>query len=140
MPNIERLQQALRLLDEIPDDRFHMRAVTEDCECGTAHCLAGWMAVDSWFRQNTNVNEIIPADWHRPSWPHIGRNASQLVSDAVYDLSQMLGIDERSGSRLFADGLNRAYGPHAVSKSEVRENLERLIRGEPAKAYAVIRS
>lgn len=63
MANIERLQQLVRVLEQVRDekrpfdmewwaDAFDPPSITTPVnECGTASCAAGWAARDPWFRR-----------------------------------------------------------------------------------------
>ena len=43
--NVENMQRLIAFLKELPDERFTMRVFSEEAECGTVACIAGWAAI-----------------------------------------------------------------------------------------------
>jgi hypothetical protein len=133
MANIERLKQLRRVIEEAPEDRLHMRAYSEVAECGTAYCAAGWAAVDSWFQKNTEINETL----------EVTEEGRIIVADIVADgdrdefenFADIFGIHPDDSEALFGADPARDIGPHAVSKAQVLDNIDRLLKGKPAEVY-----
>jgi hypothetical protein len=130
MANIQLLKKAIEVLDNVPKGMLHMNAITDNAECGTAHCLAGWLSVDPWFRKHTEINDIIPHDWNDWILPR-GDNGAKLAN--VFDISLI------DSSKLFDMDSFRSMESHAISKREVKRNLQRLIDGKPTIQYKVLR-
>jgi hypothetical protein len=124
--NIEALTQLRRVAVEAPDELFHMRAVVETLECGTARCLLGWMIIDPWFIQNTPISQFVPPDYDEVFMPDV---------DDMCDIAEMFGLSEKQTEKLFGDGLDTNMDPHAVPKAEVLWNINRLIAGRKARSY-----
>ena len=122
------LQRLRELIEKVPDDLLHMNTVGEVARCGTAYCLAGWMAFDPWFRANTEMGAIaldkdgIPVD--RPY--------------ALDTAGRVLGLDEDDATALMACSASVSIDPHDIPKLEVLENIDRLIAGFSAVEYAAI--
>lgn len=111
------IDEAIRVLEAVPEDLLHMRAFTESSRCGTAHCLAGWLAVDPWFRENTAIGKIFDSEGH------------PVKSVWSSDLSPILKISIGDAETLFALTISRLSSAHAVSKKAVMDNLLRLRQG-----------
>jgi hypothetical protein len=124
--NTEALQQLRRVVQDAPDDLFHMRALVEESACGTARCAIGWAAVDPWFQANTRLPGWIPSSYAGAIFP-TGR-----VWDA---LDAIFGISCSDTSNLFAGDLPMSAGKHAVSKTEVLWNIDELLAGRNALPY-----
>jgi hypothetical protein len=116
MPDVERLEQLKRVVREAPDHLFDMHLVAMRKPCGTAHCAWGWAMVDPWFLLNTDIGEVMP--WE---------------SDDRY--LELFGIDREDFDATFGGNLYSC--DPAVSKEQVIDNIDRLIRGEPAIPYPV---
>jgi hypothetical protein len=129
MANIERLTQLRRVIEEAPEDRLHMRAYSERARCGTAYCAAGWAAIDPWFQKNTEINETLK----------VTPEGRIFIADGVWnefdDFADIFGIDPDDSQALFGADPSKNLGPHAVSKAQVLDNIDRLLRGEPATVY-----
>jgi hypothetical protein len=130
MANIERLTQLRRVIEEAPEDRLHMRAWSEKAPCGTAHCAAGWAALDPWFQVNT---EILKHFFVGAS----GRvHPREYSSDAFGGLAQIFAISGQDARALFGGGLHDDDSePHAVTKGEVLKNIDALLMGKRAEFY-----
>lgn len=131
MANIKLLKKAIKVLDNVPKGMLHMNAITDKAECGTAHCLAGWLSVDPWFRKHTEINDIIPHDWNDWNVPSEKSTTNKLAG--------MLDISYKDSCRLFAMDSFLSMESHAISKREVKRNLQRLIDGKPTLQYKVLR-
>lgn len=57
MANVEALEHLKRVIRDAPKDLFDMGVFSHTTNCGTAHCAAGWAAVDPWFQKNTPILE-----------------------------------------------------------------------------------
>lgn len=127
MANVERLLQLRRVVEAAPDDRFHMRAFYEEASCGTAYCAAGWAAVDPWFQEHTEIGSIF----------RVGRDGLlEILSGTPFRrLSHIFEIGANNSWKLFGWGVARNPDPHAVSKAEVIENIDRLLAGKSAELY-----
>ena len=133
MPNLQALQQARRLIEEVDEDRLHMHAVSEVASCGTAYCLAGWMAVDPWFREHTKMGQVpLEISGLIPKNKHL---------EALGLARETLDLDHDDAAALFAWNVGSAgddTDPHAVTKYEVLANLDLLLAGRPAEFYAAV--
>jgi hypothetical protein len=129
MPNVERLKQLRRVLIEVPEDRLHMTYWSHRAECGTAHCLGGWAAVDPWFQQNTPIHEVFAV------FPN-GTVAPASEYGTFGQLAELFDLGEEQANKLFGSNLSIADDPHCVGKNEVLDNIDRLIAGEDAEPYA----
>jgi hypothetical protein len=125
--NYEALRQLRRVVANAPSDRFHMRAITEQASCGTAHCAIGWAIIDPWFQQNTKLNDLIPAD-HK-----------EQCSARLDELADLFGISTQDNDNLFALEMSTTVSPHAVRKGTVIKNIDRLLADQPTKPYAAAR-
>lgn len=94
--NIERLQQVVRVLKELPDDhhfdlenwidRSGSSGIRGD-ECGTVCCAVGWAMQDIWF-----VNEGLFEDFTEPSYYdgktyHEGFDAVEVFFDLSMEMA-----------------------------------------------------
>lgn len=57
-PNLEALRQVVRVLENLPEEKFNMNYVMRiasdeeiNLGCGTVGCAIGWAAEDPWFTQ-----------------------------------------------------------------------------------------
>ena len=127
MPNTEALTQLRRVVEAAPEELFHMRAVVEHVDCGTARCALGWAIIDPWFQANTRINEALPADYDRQQY---------LTDDGTEGvLCEIFDIDEEDTSYLFAADLSVRVDPHAVPRRTVLANIDRLLAGKRAVKY-----
>ena len=129
------LTQLRRVVADTPDHLLHMRAFTEVAACGTARCAAGGAAIDPWFREHTRINEVLPAEPYGDDW--LVTTCSSYADWKA--LAECFRLSQCDADNLFAADLNVTADPHAVSKAEVLENIDRLLAGEPAFRYAATR-
>lgn len=127
MPNVETLTQALRVLRAVPEDRLHMNVVAEIATCGTACCLAGWICLDPWFREHTEVGTI-PLD----------EDGLPPALDTLEKVGRVLGLNPANTDRLLAGRGGMLHDPHAIKPEEVEDNLLRLLDGQVAQTYWAI--
>jgi hypothetical protein len=136
MANYEALHQLRRVVSAAPEELFHMRACVERAACGTARCAFGWCIVDPWFRENTEVGQI-PIDFGVDKEQVGFRFPKGTKPHSVFDL------DITEASVLFACSnifhIND-IGEHEITRKEVLDNIDRLLRGEEPEEYAVFRS
>jgi hypothetical protein len=150
MANVERLKQLRRVVEQAPEHRFHMNHWCDtNAGCGTAYCAAGWAALDPWFRENTEIEQIFKLEHLGPDpeikglelfdvrsrdWPYIGRTFGRLAD--------MFDIEDEESERLFGQGLEADDSHnHVVTKAEVLERIDGLIEGQEIEPYeAVIES
>ena len=126
MPNTEALTQLRRVVEAAPEELFHMRAVVEHVDCGTARCALGWAIIDPWFQANTRINEALPADYDRQMY--LGYRTERVLCE-IFD------IDEKDTRYLFAAHLSVYVDPHAVPRRTVLANIDRLLAGKRAVKY-----
>lgn len=130
--NTERLLQLRRVLDEAPEERFHMRTWSEAADCGSAYCLAGFMAIDPWFRRETEVGNVFILNKH---------NCLLNVESTDIPfrfLAGVFAIAESDSENLFGYGIPLHADPHCVTRAEVRANIDRILAGRPAEIYTAI--
>lgn len=131
----EILRQLRRVINEAPEHLLHMRAVVEEAACGTARCAFGWAIIDDWFINNTDINEICKSDWNCPYFP-----VSIRCSTINLELAELFGISEKDAVNLFATEapVVVSRNAHDISKQEVLDNIDRLLRGESTVPYKVL--
>lgn len=119
---VERLKQLRRVIEAVPEDRLDMSVWCNPYHaCGTSYCAGGWAAVDPWFRENTEIGSIFVVDeQNRVEHVPDGRTFEKLAS--------LFDIDEDDADELFD-------GPDDVTKRDVINNIDRLIRGEHVLSY-----
>ena len=109
--NIERLQQLRRVVKAAPEDLWDMSGFNSHTDCGTAHCAAGWAALDPWFQEKTEILSIFDAlndeVWQRSTTTH-------------YQLMKLFGLTVKQTSDLFYN--------YSLKKWEVVTLLDMLIR------------
>lgn len=118
MPNIEALKQLRRVVENAPDDLLHMRAITEESSCGTAHCALGWAEVDPWFQDNL---------------PRI------KGEEEYFDWAERIfGLSGANANKLFAGNASHSTPAHAISKAAVLWNIDELLAGRPPRSYRAV--
>jgi hypothetical protein len=144
--NRELLLQLRRVLLEAPEDRLHMRTLCgPKAACGTAMCLAGFAAVDPWFRAHTPLSAELAAATHRLAYA--GPAAFLLRPAAVgfeveaapggWDRARdLFGLSDDDADALFGWALNYDDAAHAVTRAEVLWNLDELLAGRSPRPYA----
>ncbi len=125
--NAERLKQLRRVCKAIKPEGLDMRFFS----CGTTHCLYGWAYLDSWFRANTNIVDMLDRKGEV-----VDHNVCGNMNGFLSRAAAIFDITPTDAQYLFGIGLSPAsVGKEAISKSEVLENIDRLIRGESAEPY-----
>lgn len=124
--NTERLTQLRRVINDAPEDRLHMRVLTEEATCGTAYCAMGWAIVDPWFRKHGITRSIGNLCGH-DSWYSMVANAADYF-----------GIANEEAHWLFASGIESRSGAHSVSKAEVLWNIDELLAGRTTRPYRAV--
>jgi hypothetical protein len=124
-PNITALRQLRRVVENAPDDLLHMRNYREMSSCGTARCAAGWAAVDPWFNSHglqaaTDGSPVIFGEWRG------GISLLKFFRLSETQMRHLFMIDQ--DDELYED-------PHSVSKRQVLNQIDRILRGEPTKPY-----
>lgn len=145
MPNIEALKQARRIMVDLKIG-FDMRCLNHfKPDCGTAHCLAGWICLDPWFRANTAIGQSTRARENgvvEPAGLDDNREARRAdkslenVHDAAIfaQVQGVLGLDADDRDALL--GLNTlASWLYYASEWDVIANIDRLIAGKRAVRY-----
>ncbi len=128
--NVQRLQQLRRVVLEAPEDRWDMRTFYRKTECGTAHCMGGWCAIDPWFRENTEVREIFA----------VGKDEQIhfLKTYPTKKLGEVFGLNWEDSRTLFAVGAPFLANRFLITKAEVVANIDRILSGKPPEVYAAI--
>ena len=127
--NREALENLARVVRHAPEELFHMQAVVSHPPCGTARCAIGWAIVDPWFRENTELGELVPIDYD-------GVGFYGFDTD---DLAHLFGITEKDANKLFmVTGYFRSAEEHPVSRAEVLWNIKQLLDGKHARPYRAI--
>lgn len=127
-PNLTALRQLKRVVKAAPAERFRMRKFTEQTDCGTAYCAAGWAAIDPWFNKR--------GLYMRGDAPETPNNMW-----AQGALSEIFGLTLENTFALFAfDTPPPDIDPHAITKAEVIANIDRLLAGKRATVYRALRA
>jgi hypothetical protein len=120
--NTQALQRLRGVAENAPDDLLHMRLYREKAACGTAYCLLGWASLDPWF----NERGLVSADRDDRFWL------------ALECIRPILDISPDDCDNLFATEILDDTGPHAISKQEVLDNIDRVIAGGRALRYRAV--
>jgi hypothetical protein len=128
---IERLRQLRRVVDDAPNNLFWMTSFSTAAACGTAHCAAGWAAVDPWFQANTPILDVF-----RVSDGDVKTifGFAHLTLDA---LAEIFGIDICDARALFAFDCG-GTSHRDIDKEEVLANIDTLIEGDEIETYQAI--
>lgn len=114
---IERLEQVIRVLEELPKEKkFNIQTFMT---CGMTACACGWAGVDPWFRRRGFKTK----KYHSHS------------GDTLYDVSyrefggmdavrKFFGIDFGTSSHLFISGFHQGN-----SKRAVIQRLKSFLKG-----------
>jgi hypothetical protein len=168
MPNIERLTQLRRVVEAAPDNLIYTRSVVEEgdtarCAFGWAlvepwfiantdkkGCfsfidISTWctaarfdlceedannlFGVDPWFLTNTNISSLAGRRYG---------NIDEMYMDFA-GVQKLFDLSEEDADNLFGADFLAMVGPHAVSRQEVLDNIDRLLAGEPAWQYDAVR-
>lgn len=132
MANIERLQQARKIIDAAPEDRLRMAVLSQASGCDTTYCFAGWLIASPWFRDHTELGQfeltargrilyIRNCEYHSP----FNAVAAVLAINAD-DADALMGLSCRFD--------NMAKQP---DKACVIANINRIIAGLPAIPYDI---
>lgn len=115
--NLKALRRWKTVFAKVPADQVHMGEVFGHRACGTVGCLWGWGANDS-VLQKMGI-------------PGIDEGAEFFgIPNATFEA---LILNTRTPEQGFALSRN----PHAISKKQVLDNLDRVIAGKPIKPYVV---
>ena len=121
----ESLRQLRRVVEAAPVQLFHMDAFTHKTSCGTAHCAAGWAAIDPWFKERglrvTRYGDIQYLDF-RPS----------RYCYPFRPLELFFTLNKLDTSRLFGGGLHRG---EYVPKEKILKNIDCMLSGEKPLRY-----
>lgn len=92
---IERLQQVVRVLEELPKNAmFDLAVFVDETKCGTVACAVGWAAQDTWFkRRGFNLKQFT-----RTSFVPVFRDMEDW--DAV---ETFFGLDDSDSAFLFCE-------------------------------------
>ena len=117
MKNLKALKELHRVIKNAPEHLLHMHSFTHTAPCGTAHCAAGFAAIDKWFVDN-------------------GLDFWGLSFDS---LKQFFGLSAKQTNILFGGDLQEQDGDHAVTKKEVLDNITRLLNGKQPLKYKCLK-
>lgn len=134
MPQINALQQLRRVVETAPDELLHMNAVVSEASCGTARCAIGWCIVDPWFQKNTDLNDLLPADWSEETFG-CANDESDAVDRRMIGIADIFGLGRRDTDYLFGANLSPSSLGHEVTKAEVLWNIDELLAGRHALPY-----
>jgi hypothetical protein len=95
---------------------------SQETDCGTAYCAAGWAVVDPWFREHTDLGATTRL--------REDGSLKWLIRPAWEVLAWVFGLSGEEVSALFYPDKDR------VTKEEVLINIDRLIAGRPARLYS----
>lgn len=119
MPNIEALQQLLRVAEAISPTQLDMRDFCRTApSCGTVLCLAGHAAIDPWHRENTDfgkLSDVLEKEYGVALWYRGDFN----------DLARIYDISLEDAENLF--GGNLCLDDKPVPKEDVLVNIKNLI-------------
>lgn len=121
--NIEALEQLKRVVADAPEGLFVMNRWSTYRACGTAHCAAGWAAVDPWFKRNTDIGRVFVET----------AEDFVIMTDDWEVMAAIFGITEDDANRLFAYEITSSGAK--ATKADVIANIDRLIAGEAAVSY-----
>lgn len=111
-----------RVVETAPEELLHMRKMTEQASCGTAHCALGWARIDPWFKVNKSSMVAFTSQ---------GYNSASAA--------HAFGITEATADLLFAGDASSGIEAHAISKAEVLWNIDHLLDKGFALAYEALR-
>lgn len=122
---LERIRQARRVVLAIPRELFDMGAWTFVKDCGTTHCIGGWLRIDEWFQRNTPINEYFRLDYgyvYPSEWAITHTDGLSTL------LAHVMGIRTGEAKALFGLPINHPDAP------ETLEDVLRLL-GELERKY-----
>lgn len=131
-PNLKALRRLRAVFAKVPADRVHMRTLTDKAPCGTVHCLLGWGTTDPQLQAQGLV--LIPNNFFRGAISY-----QRTLTNAA----AVLGLSLKTAQSLFAYDMSDAAmcmlerDEHAVKKTQVLRQLDRVIGGKPIRPYRV---
>jgi len=122
-----------------------MRDFSSTMSCGTAYCAAGWARLDLVLQNTTRICEAFDVSdlnktvyFSRTALETFGVSEEGEGLLIMTVLGIVFGISDEDADNLFGGELSFAYGEYDVSKEEVLENIDRILRGEPAIPYEAL--
>lgn len=124
--DVQALTELRRVVKAAPKHLFHMRSITEEAPCGTAHCAIGWAAVDPWFQANKPgmCDDIL------------GKSDKEEFVPFTTPATKAFGLTLDQATKLFGGDLMFGGDRHPVSKAEVLWNIDQLLAGKEPRSYA----
>lgn len=115
---VRRLTLLREIIVTVEEDKLHMKTFVHHAQCGTAYCAAGWAAQHPYFKR-------------------IHMTLSNLCRspNPFGILERTFCLSREDTVALFAGNLEINDPDHCASKQEVIDNIDRLLRGEPAVPY-----
>ncbi len=134
--NEQAMRELRRVVEAAPEDRLHMRSFCETAACGTARCAAGWAAIDSWFRENTQINKYLVVCNEGTVYATGCVGDDGVWRGTIAGLATIFDIDREDARYLFGGDLDIGAAEHAVTKDEVLWNIDEMLAGREALPYA----
>lgn len=111
---LERIRQAKRVLEGVKPELFDIGYWTAQSDCGTKHCVGGWLRLDAWFQENTSISNLFnldygyvyPTEW---SCSHFG-GLAPLLAD-------MMQIRTHEAKDLFGLPIDNPNAPETVAEA-----------------------
>jgi len=114
---IERLEQVIRVLEELPrEKKFNLRTFMT---CGTTACACGWAGTDPWFRRRGFKTEKEPYHFEGANY-----SVSYRGFDGMDAVRKFFGVDFATSSFLFVKDSSRDGSKRAVIR-----RLRRFLKG-----------
>lgn len=129
--NIERMNELLRVLDEIKDEintigsdkQFDISEWLKfNNECGTVGCAIGYASIDPWFNDHGfKLNEIILSE--RPHYVPIYKNKNDITFSGFTAVSEFFDISLDDTYKLF----DNVEGYEYITIDDIIEKVENFI-------------
>ncbi len=122
-----RLSELRRVVENAPDELLSMSHFSKKVSCGTAHCAAGWAALDPYF---TERGLSLTA--------HGGLRYYYYMSfDAFHDLAYLFKISVKASRKLFGCEPPQGDNWKNVKKEHVLANIDRMLAGKQPFRYTL---
>jgi hypothetical protein len=108
---LERIRQAKRVMSGVDKDKFDMGSWTGLNECGTTHCVGGWLRCDPWFIENTEIRDVFR---YEHGYVFVTEWSSTNMSGIETLLANMMGIRTSEAKTLFGLPLGQLGTPDTI--------------------------
>jgi hypothetical protein len=110
---IERLEQAKRVMLAVKPELFSMNAWTGLNECGTTHCVGGWLRLDPWFQENTTILDIFSHDY---GYVYVTEWSITHSSGLATLLAEVMNIRTSEAKALFGIPIDHPSAPETLDE------------------------